>query len=131
MTPRSLLRLCPAFVGATGVGLIANPGFVVRELFGGGFSGDSGMTRGAGFVLLLLSLKCWPNGDEIDGRIIWALLAYNLLTALYLGYLKLVAGFVSTLLWPVFVLHAVIALLLADLAYERVSAAKIGRANQH
>jgi hypothetical protein len=35
MTTRSLLRLCAAFVGATGLGLIANPGFVERELFGG------------------------------------------------------------------------------------------------
>jgi hypothetical protein len=29
MTTRSLLRLCAAFVGATGVTMIANPGFVV------------------------------------------------------------------------------------------------------
>ncbi len=131
MPAKSLLRLCAAFVGATGVGLIANPGFVVRELFGGDLSRDSGMTRGVGFVLLLLGLKCWPNRDDIDGRVIWALLAYNLFTALYLGYLKLAAGFVSTLLWPVFVLHTVIALLLAGLVYERVSAAKTGQANQH
>jgi hypothetical protein len=60
-----------------------------------------------------------------------ALLAYNLITALYLGYLKFAAGFVSALLWPIFVLHAVIALLLVGLAYERVSAANIGRVNQH
>src|SRR2546428_1179377 len=125
MTAKSPLRLCAAFVGAAGIRLIANPGFVVREL-GGGLSGDSGMTRGVGFVLLLLSLKCWPNGEDIDGQVISALLAYNLLTALYLGYLKLAAGFVSTLLWPVFLLHTVIALLLAGLAYERVSAAKTG-----
>jgi hypothetical protein len=45
MTAKSLLRLSAAFVGATGVGLIANPGFVVREFFGGGLSRDSGMTH--------------------------------------------------------------------------------------
>jgi hypothetical protein len=69
--------------------------------------------------------------DDIDGRVIWALLAYNLLTALYLGYFKLAAGFVSTLLWPIVVLDAVIAPPLEDLAYERVSAAKDRSSNQH
>jgi hypothetical protein len=62
------------------------------------------MTRGAGFVLLLLSLKCWPRGDDIDGR-----------------------GLVNTPLRTVLVLHAVIALLLVGLAYERVSASKISQ----
>jgi hypothetical protein len=130
MTTKSLLRLCAGFVGATGLGLIISPGFVVL-LSGGGLSGDRVMAGGVGLVLLLLSLKCWPNGDDIDGRAVWALLAYNLFTALYLGYLKFTAGFVSALLWPIFVLHAVIALLLVGLAYERVSAANIGRVNQY
>jgi hypothetical protein len=67
MTTKSLLRLCAGFVGATGIGLIIHPGFVIL-LSGGGISGDRAMAGGVGLVLLLLSLKCWPNGDDIDGR---------------------------------------------------------------
>jgi hypothetical protein len=74
MTTRSLLRLCTGFVGATGIGLIINPGFVIL-LSGGGLSGDRAMARTVGLVLLLLSLQCRPNGDDIDGWAIWALLA--------------------------------------------------------
>src|SRR5258708_355274 len=98
MTTKSVLRLSAAFVGAMGVALITNPAVVVGELFGAGLSGDVLVARGLGLVLLLLCLKCWPTGDDIDGRMIWALLTYNLLSALYLGYLKLADGFTSTLL---------------------------------
>jgi hypothetical protein len=70
MTTKSLLRLCTGFVGATGIGLIIHPGFVIL-LSGGGLSGDRPIAGGVGLVLLLLSLTCWPNGDDIDGRAIW------------------------------------------------------------
>jgi hypothetical protein len=131
MTTRTLLRLCATFEGVTGIALMAEPDVIVRELFGGGLSGDITIARAAGFCLFFLSLVCWPSEDDTAGQVIWAQLAYNLLTALYLGYLKLAGGIVSALLWPVCALYAVIALLLAGLAYERVSAAKTGRANQH
>jgi len=131
MTTRTLLRLCATFEGVTGIALMTEPDFIVRELFGGGLSGDIAIARAAGLCSFFLGLACWPIGDDIAGQVIWAQLAFNLLTALYLGYLKLAGGFVSALLWPVCVLYAVIALLMAGLAYESVSAAKTGRANQH
>jgi hypothetical protein len=130
MTTKSILRLCAGLVGAAGIGLIINPSFVLHS--GGGLSGDSAAARATGLVLILLCLRCWPNGNDIDGRAIWALLTYACFTTLYLGYLKIVAGFVSALLTPVLVLHTVIAILLAGLAYERRgSTANSGRANQH
>ena len=131
VTTRTLLRLCATFEGVTGIALMTEPDFIVRELFGGGLSGDIAIARATGLCSFFLGLACWPIGDDIAGQVIWAQLAFNLLTALYLGYLKLAGGFVSALLWPVCVLYAVIALLMAGLAYERVSAAKTGRANQH
>ena len=67
MTTKSLLRLCTGFIGATGIGLIIHSGFVTL-LSGGGLSGDRVIAGGVGLVLLLLSLKYWPNGDDIDGR---------------------------------------------------------------
>ena len=130
MTTRTLLRLCAIFEGVTGIALMVEPD-IVRELFRGGLSGDIAIARAAGLCSFFLGLACWPIGDDIAGQVIWAQLAYNLLTAFYFGYLKLAGGFVSALLWPVCALYAVIALLMAGLAYERVSEAKTGRANQH
>ena len=119
MTKQTLLRVCAAFEIATGVASIANPDFVVREIFGGGSSGDFAITRAVGVGPLVLGLVCWPSGDDIAARIIWAQLAYNLFTAIYLGFLRLAGGFASTLLWPLCALHAVIALMLAGLVYEK------------
>jgi hypothetical protein len=61
---------------------------------------------------------------------IWALLAHNLFTTLYLGYLKFAAGFVGALVCRSS-FYTLIALLLVGPGYERVSAANIGRVNQH
>jgi hypothetical protein len=131
MTTKSLLRLCAGLVGAAGIGLIINPDFVVLRSEGS-LSVDSAVARATGFVLTVLCLRCWPNENDIDGRAIWALLTYAFLTTLYLGYLKVVAGFVSALLTPVLVIHAGMAILLAGLAYERRgSTANRGLANQH
>ena len=41
------------------------------------------------------------------------MLAYNLLTALYLAYLGISAPVVGIMLWPAVALHAVLAFLLA------------------
>jgi hypothetical protein len=131
MTTRTLLRLCATFEGVTGITLMVEPDFIARELFRGGLSGDIAIARVAGLCSFFLGLACWPIGDDIAGQVIWAQLAYSLLTALYLGSLKVAGGFVSALLWPVCALYAVIDLLMAGLAYERVSEAKTGRANQH
>ena len=53
MTKQTLLRVCAAFEIATGVASIANPDFVVREIFGGGSSGDFAITRAVGVGTLL------------------------------------------------------------------------------
>ncbi len=116
-----LLRLCTAIVGGMGVVLLLNPSFAIQQLFGGGLSGDIAMARGTGIVLLVLCFRCWPNRDGIDRRPLLALLAYFFLATLFLGYLKLEAGFVSTTLLSVLVLHLVIVLLLAGLAYQEGS----------
>ncbi len=132
LTTITLLRLCATFESATGVVQIAFPDFLVRVLFGsGGLSSDIVVSRGAGLGPFVLGLACWPIEDDVAATVIWAQLVYNLLVALYLGYLRIAGGFVGALLWPACALHAVIALLLAVLAYERVSAAKAGRTDRN
>src|SRR5271157_4924771 len=130
MTTRTLARLSAAIEAATGVALIADPDLVARLLLGVGLS-DSGIAVGrlTGIGLLSLGLACWPSGDDATSHATWALFTYNLLAALYLGYLRVGGGFVSYLLWPACALHALLTLLLARPAYERFSAAKTAQAN--
>jgi hypothetical protein len=93
---------------------MADPPLVVRLLIGAGLS-DGGVALGrvCGFALLSLGLACRPRGRVVTAPAASALLTYNLLTALYLGYLGVIAGFSGYLLWPACVLHALLAVLLA------------------
>src|SRR5271169_2488488 len=119
MTPKRLVMLSAALVLATGIVLMTAPEFVVRVLLGGGFSGDVKMARFAGFAQFILGLVCWPGRDNTTTRTIWSLFTYNLLSALCLGYFLLTAGSVRVLLGLAGAIHALLALLLAGLAYER------------
>ena len=125
MNIRSLVMLSAAIEAATGLALIAVPSLVARLLLGAGLS-DSGIAvaRLAGIGLLCLGLACWPSGDDATQLAIRALFTYNLLAALYLGYLRVGGGFVSHLLWPACVVHAVLTLLLVRAARARAQEQK-------
>ena len=100
MTTRMLVTLSVALEAATGVALIADPDLVARVLLGVGITGGGIVVgRVGGFALISLGLACWPRANDAGAQAIWALLAYNLLAALYLGYLRIDGGFVSYLLW--------------------------------
>jgi len=131
MTTRLLTTVSAAIEAATGIALLAVPELVARVLLGAGLS-DSGIAVGrvAGFALLSLGLACWPTADDATPSAVYALFAYNLLAAFYLGYLRVSGEFVAFLLWPACALHAVLALLFARPAYGRVSAAKVAPANK-
>lgn len=131
MKTKTLLMMCGTFEIATGVAMIAAPGFVMREFFLGSASADIAMARAVGFGPLILGCICWPVGDDVDSQLIFAQLTYNSLTALYLGYLRLEGGFTSPLLLPISALHGLIAIILAGLAYERFSIVQSGRAKEH
>ena len=99
---------------ATGVALIVAPEFVARLLLGTELSrGGVAVARVAAFGLLSLAVACWPRGTVADTQAVRALFVYNLLAGLYLGYLRVSAGFIAYLLWPACVLHVLLALLLA------------------
>src|SRR5271169_4663392 len=114
MKTRTLAMVSAAIEAATGVALIAVPDLVARVLLGAGLS-DSGVAvaRVAGFGLLALGLACWPGNDDASPQAIRALLVYNLLAGLYLGYLRLGGGFTGFLLWPACALHVVLGVLFA------------------
>ena len=131
MTTRLLTTVSAAIEAATGIALIALPGLVARVLLGTNLS-DSGMAIGrlAGCALFSLGLACWPTADSISPSAVWALFAYNLLAALYLGYLRVSGEFVAFLLWPACALHAALGLMFARPAYGKISAAKAVRASK-
>ena len=120
MITRRLVMLSAAVEAATGLALIAVPSLVARLLLGAGLS-DSGIAvaRLTGIALLCLALACWPGGVDATQRVIRALLTYNLLAALCLGYLTVGGGFVSYLLWPACVVHSVLGVLLVPSARAR------------
>ena len=130
MTTRMLVTLSAAIEAVTGVALIADPSLVARVLLGAGLSGAGiAVGRVGGLGLLSLGLACWPGRDVATAPATRALFTYNLLAAAYLGYLRVGAGFDSYLLWPACALHALLAVLLARPAWERVLAAKAAQAD--
>ena len=116
---RDLVVIAAALEVMVGAALIAAPEFVVHLLIDASLSsGGIAVGRLGGCGLLSLGLACWPGEDDVSAQAISALFTYNLLAAVYIGYLGTVGGFVGYLLWPACALHALVALLLASPAYE-------------
>jgi hypothetical protein len=125
MAMKKLLHVAAVIEAATGVALMIHPPLLSHLLLGEGVSG-AGMALGrvGGIALLSLGLACWPGLDSAGANTpaLRALLTYNLLATLYLGYLGINGGLVGSLLWPAVLIHGVLMLLLgrAWLATVRV-----------
>jgi hypothetical protein len=80
MTTRAVVKLSAAIELATGIAVMADPGFVVRVIFGVALSrGGGALGWLAGFGLLSLGLACWPRGEVATLEITQAMFIYNLL----------------------------------------------------
>jgi hypothetical protein len=125
MTTRTAMKLSAAMQATTGLSLMVFPGVGGRLLLGPGFA-DSAMAvaRLTGIALLCLGLACWPSGDNASQPTVRALFSYNLLAALYLGYLRISEGFVGRLLLPAIAVHALLAFLLLRPAHARAEEKK-------
>ena len=127
MTTRTLARMAAGLEVTAGCALIVSPSLVVRLLIGAGLSsGGMAVGRVGGFGLLSLGMACWPGAEAVTAQATSALFTYNLLGALYIGYLSVVGGFVGYLLWPACALHAFLALLLVRPTYIAVRADWLG-----
>ena len=111
---RNVLLFSLVAEGATGLVVLLAPGFVAQLLFGSDVAG-AGVAYGRllGVSLLALVIACWPDVDAVRRPALHAVLAYNLLAALYLVYLGVAQRPAGILLWPAVVEHALVALLLA------------------
>lgn len=124
MRTTELIRASAAIEAVTGIALIAAPELVARLLLGAELAASGvAVARLAGCGLLALGLTCWPGGDANPAGA-RALVVYNLLAGLYLGYLRGSGAFTAFLLWPACVLHLMLGVLLVRAAYEGNSPAK-------
>jgi len=112
---KKLLAFAAVVELVTGLALMFAPGFVVVLLLGPGVdAGEMPLARFAGIALLSLSLACWQGGPRANtgAAVFVGMLTYNVLVALFLAYLKLIAHLGGVMLWPAVALHAIVALLL-------------------
>jgi hypothetical protein len=106
---KKLLAVAAVTEMATGVALIVVPSLVGRLLLGAELAGVSiPVARVLGIALIALGVCCWPGSTALCGMLI-----YGALVTVYLAYLGLVGGFTGILLWPAFVVHVILTVLLA------------------
>lgn len=114
LSARNVLLFSLAAEGGTGIIAILAPGLVAPLLFGTDVAG-AGIAYGRllGMTLLALVIACWPHADTVPRPALHAVLAYNLLAALYLAWLGVAHRPTGILLWPAVAEHALVTLLLA------------------
>ncbi len=119
MTTRTPVEVSAAIETATGIALIAVPLVAAHWLLGTSLDAAGiAVARVGGMGLLALGIACWSSRDGALPHAIRALFVYNLLAALYLGYLRVGGGFDGVLLWPACALHAVLTIFLVRPAYD-------------
>jgi hypothetical protein len=114
ISARNVLLFSLVAEGATGLVVVLAPGLVAQLLFGADVAG-AGVPYGRllGMALLALVIACWPHTAGVSRPALHAVLAYNLLAALYLIWLGVAHRPMGILLWPAVAEHALVALLLA------------------
>ena len=104
---KKLLILVVISEGATGTALLLVPSLVGQLLFGTELTGIAVIVaRMTGIALICLSIACWP-GPPLLG-----MLLYSAAVALYLASIGFAGSLTGILLWPAFVLHILMTLLL-------------------
>jgi hypothetical protein len=124
MTTAALMKICVLFECANGIAQIVHPDFFILQILRTPGPNNLAMTRAVGFGSLFLGMACWPIGEAVDPLPIFAQLAYNLCSVVYLGYLAHAGSPQIALLCPACVSHSSLTVLLAGVAYEKAVAAK-------
>jgi hypothetical protein len=105
-----LLAVASTLEAVTGLALIIAP-TMVRFLLGTDIPGATlAIARIAGFGLLALGVACWPRVEATVPRL-RAMLIYDLLVTVCLGYLRFGSESVGKLLPLAFAVHAGLAIL--------------------
>lgn len=111
---KNILKFCSLSESATGFALIVLPAIVTQLLLGEAASGIAVIiSRFTGICLLGLGIACWPGEHFIQA--VRGMFLYNILVAILFIYIGLFTGWIGILLWPVAILHFVMAVLLANI----------------
>jgi hypothetical protein len=113
---RWILYAAAADPTLTGLFMLASPSLFGRLILGAEFSGPAlALGRIGGAAMFALGLASWPSSKAAGPATaaMRALLIYNVLATLYLGYLGGVAKMEGVLLWPAVAVHAALAFMLA------------------
>ena len=113
---KMLLIVTAIIEGLTGLGLLVIPGIVVPLTLGSAIDSPSGIvgTRLAGAAILSLAACCWQTrNSERSGPglgVVAAMIFYNIAAAAVLVYAGVRLGLQSPYIWPIIVIHGVMAL---------------------
>ena len=109
---KSLLTVTAIFEAFTGISLVVVPDLLVSILIAVPLDENSGLivARVAGLALLSLATACWQSRNASDpSPVVQAMLCYNVTIAALLIYEAVVEKFSGIGLWPVVILHLVLA----------------------
>jgi hypothetical protein len=110
MTNKVLLGVASTLEAITGLTLLLAPGAIMFLLGTDVSCAALVIARIVGFGLLALGVACWPRVEATVPRL-GAMLIYNLLATVYLGYLQFGSASVGTLLLPALIVHFLLAIL--------------------
>ena len=109
---KSLLKITAVVETLTGVALVASPSLLISVLMGASLEGSGALmvARITGFALLTLAIACWQSRNNENAKaILQAMLFYNVTIAILLVYCIFGEKFSGIGLWPVFILHIILA----------------------
>ena len=112
---KNLLTLTALLEAPTGLALLALPSYLPTLLLGSSLDGPVALTvaRVAGVALLALGIACWVARHDGQSRaakgLVGAMLLYNAGIVTLLVYAAMGLGISGIALWPVVLIHAVMA----------------------
>ncbi len=119
---KKLLIFTSVLEALLGLFLIIDPALVLKVLLNMDSTADIiALSRLTGIVYACFGAACYPAGDIpgiIAGKsVVRAMFIYNILAAIYLGYLKFVSGYDGVLLFPAVILHFLITIIFVYLIF--------------
>lgn len=113
---KKLLIFTSILETALGILLVLVPVQILKILLG--IESDTSvevLSRLTGLVYICFGIACYPGSlipqNFIRIPAVRSMLVYNFFAAVYLGYLKFVAGYTGQLLFPAVILHALITII--------------------
>ena len=114
MNTKSLLIVTALIEAGTGIALLVAPSLTVELLLGAGLSSPQSLVLGrvTGAALISIGIACWlaRKAGAVATGLVTGMLIYNVAVPVLLLYAAIVFGMHGILLWPVSILHLMLAI---------------------